>query len=60
MNFRSFMPFFLILTDFYLISMNLLFKKSQKGGSIYLQVASGEAGELTRGARDHHADATRL
>ena len=59
MNFGSFNLFLI----FYLIfKLNFYLKKSQKRG--YLRagadVASGEGSELTRDARDHRADATRL
>ena len=59
MNFGSFNLF----PIFYLIfKLNFYFKQSQKRGYLPAgaDVASGEGSELTRGARDHCADATRL
>ena len=58
-DFWKFLPF----SDFYLLfKLNFLFKNRKKGEYLPAgaDVASGEAGELTRGARDHRADATRL
>ena len=50
-------------SDFYLIlKLNFYFKKIAKRGYLPAgaDVVSGEGGELTCGARDHRADATRL
>ena len=59
MIFGSFSLFLIFILIF---KLNFYLKKSQKGGFLPAgaDVASGEGGELTRGARDHRADATRL
>ena len=56
------MPFFLILFDFYLISMIFFLKIAKRGEYLPAgaDMASGEAGEPTRDAWDHRAGATRL
>ena len=56
-EFLKFMSFF---SDFYLIFINIFFTKIAKRGYLPVgaDVASGTGGELTRGAREHRADAT--
>ena len=58
MIFRSF-SLFRFLFEFLI---EFLFKNRKKGGYLPTgaDMASGEAGEPTRGARDHRADATQL
>ena len=59
MIFKSFSLFLIFYLSF---KLNFYLVKSQKRGYLPAgaDVESGEAGEPTRGARDHRADATRL